>query len=41
MHRMYLDSFETIHAWQAGHSLQHTLQSPNIVCDLPGIRKDS
>ncbi len=39
MHRMYLDSFQTIHEWQAGHPLQHRITVPKIVCDLPGVRK--
>lgn len=39
MHRMYMDSFQTITDWRSGHSLQHAVSAQKIVCDLPGIRR--
>ncbi len=39
MHRMYLDSFQSIDEWLAGKPLTHRIAVPTVVCDLPGISK--
>lgn len=41
MHKMYRDSFQTIHDWQAKRPLLHVVDDTKIVCDLPGVRKAS
>lgn len=37
MHRMYLDSFQSIDEWLAGKPLTHRIAVPTVVCDLPGV----
>lgn len=39
MHRMYLDSFQSIDQWKQGAPITHVLTVPTVVCDLPGARR--
>jgi D-lactate dehydrogenase len=38
MHRMYLDSFQTIDQWYRKESLTHLYRPPTVVCDLPVVK---
>ncbi len=39
MHRMYVDSFQSIDEWLAKKPLTHRIAVPTVVCDLPGVSK--
>ncbi len=38
MHNMYKDAFESIDAFLAGTTPEHTIQPLNVICDLPGLQ---
>lgn len=41
MHRMYVDSFQTIDQHHQNKVLTHAYKAPTVVCDLPPVRKST